>query len=73
VQSIGENLFEFWTHHQDQLKHALVGRRQRHPMPTKQLKDSITMQMTLKDLVFVLSELSGYLNSPHIVKSKSLS
>ena len=69
ITAIGEHLFAFWGNHQDKLSKALTGKRQRNqPIAHKQLKEHISMMMTAKDLIFVLSELSGYLHEQNVIK-----
>jgi hypothetical protein len=60
---LGTNLAEFWANNQNELRHALTAtkKKRKQPMASSDLKTEISLQATAKDLVFVLSELSSYL------------
>lgn len=61
IVCISQGLYNFWHNHGSKLKHALVGSQGRNVQAKQQIKESIQLTTAVRDLTFIMSELSTYI------------
>ena len=58
---ISQGLYAFWNSNSAKLKNALVGSQSKGIQAKSQLRENIQLTTAVRDLTFIMSELSSYI------------